>query len=54
MGVVEGKDSSLCEPGDSNSNLGVDGRDGVEHVTGSGPTTKGAGVGGIEIGEDQR
>ena len=56
-GVVEGKkDSWLCEPGDSNWDLGVEGRDdgrggAVSFGTARRPNVD---VGGIEIGEEAR
>lgn len=54
-GVVEGKkDSWLCEPGDPNLNLGVDGSDDGRSGTVSLGTARrpNVDVGGIEIGEE--
>jgi len=56
-GVVEGKnDSWLCEPGDSKSCLGVEGRDDGRRGTVSFGTARrpNVDVGGIEIGEEGR
>lgn len=56
-GVVEGKkDSWLCEPGDANSNLGVDGRDeGRSGAESLGMARRpNVDVGGIETGEEGR
>jgi len=56
-GVVDGKkDSWLCEPGDSGSNLGVDGRDNGRSGTVSLGVARRPNVdeGGIEIGEEGR
>lgn len=55
-GVVEGeKGSRLCEPGDPNSNLGVDGDNGWSGTASLGMVRgPGADVGGVETGEEGR